>query len=306
MALLLIGGGWFGFQEMQTRQIVEKRAGACAAHPCGPGYQCDGSGGCIPKGTTDEQVKSGEVKSIDPPEEPWRDPDGDGVSKPNDNGGCPTDTYQCGGGGLAFDFCLSKGLGKSCIESALEQGYTVPIAQGSGDYGSQTWFCKTRPPNGASCDGNHGGILRNDLNSGSCFCGVLQVDTPTGFKSYQSNCGCGGNDQETTVTSPSPSPGPGLACVDLTANTAAPKLNDTVTFTCQGVNLSSAAPVAQFRTSFDGGTVFNSPTSPKPINLTTNQATEQFTVSQVGNWEVQCRICTDSTVTTCTAWGLAQ
>lgn len=96
-----------------------------------------------------------------------------------------------------------------------------------------------------------------------------------------------------------------MSCVDLTKSIVAPKLNDTVTFTCQGANFSSVAPVAQFRTSFDGGVTFNNPTSPKPINLTTNQATEQFIISQIGDWEVQCRVCTNNTTTACTTWGKA-
>lgn len=102
-----------------------------------------------------------------------------------------------------------------------------------------------------------------------------------------------------------------MSCVDLTKNIVAPKLNDTVTFTCQGANFSSAAPVAQFRTNL-GGATFLKPF--KPIALVNNQATTQIPISAVGNWLVQCRVCTDydhtivdnnDTNTYCTNWGQA-
>ena len=102
-----------------------------------------------------------------------------------------------------------------------------------------------------------------------------------------------------------------MSCVDLTKSIVAPKLNDTVTFTCQGANFSSAAPVAQFRTNL-GGATFLKPF--KPIALVNNQATTQIPISAVGNWLVQCRVCTDydhtivdnnDTNTYCTNWGQA-
>jgi len=102
-----------------------------------------------------------------------------------------------------------------------------------------------------------------------------------------------------------------MSCVDLTKNIVAPKLNDTVTFTCKGANFSSAAPVAQFRTNL-GGATFLKPF--KPIALVNNQATTQIPISAVGNWLVQCRVCTDydhtivdnnDTNTYCTNWGQA-
>lgn len=309
MALLLIGGGWFGFQEMQTRQTVEKMAGACAAKPCGPGYQCDGSGGCVPRGTTDEDIKSGKVKPIDPPEEPWRDPDGDGVSKPNDNGGCPADTYQCGGSGASFNFCLSKGAGKTCNESALEQGYTVRSGNCSTISGSPTvWYCEgknaeigpgcqgTDPlPGSAGWDGNNKTIKGN-------FCGVIQVDGGNSGSCSAKDISLCDKEPATSETSPSPSPNPNVSCIGLTSNKTAPTMGDTVNFTCKA-DFSAAAPVAIFRHNISGGSYIES--AQLPLN-SSGEAGYSLTVNQTGNWSVQCRVCTDSTATTCTAWGQAQ
>lgn len=223
--------------------------------------------------------------------------------------------------GNAFGFCNTTK--EACYQKAIERGYSMTIGNcanvTSADY---VWYCKGKNakfdtggcqgkdtlPVGAGWDGENKTIKGR-------FCGVIQVDQKSGpFCSAKDISGC---DQEATAAevlpspspspgvSPSPSPSPSLACVDLTKNTDSPKMGDTVTFTCQGVNFSSAAPVAQFRTSFNGGTTFNNPASPKPINLTTGKATEQFIVSQTGDWEVQCRVCTDNTTTTCTAWGKA-
>lgn len=44
------------------------------------------------------------------------------------NSTCPTGYIACGGEGLAFNFCLKADLGKSCNQSAQEQGYTVPTS----------------------------------------------------------------------------------------------------------------------------------------------------------------------------------
>ena len=100
-------------------------------------------------------------------------------------------------------------------------------------------------------------------------------------------------------------PTPTLACVDLTKDITAPTLGDQVTFTCEA-SFSAAAPIAQFRTSTNGGVSFNNPTAPKPIDLVTKKASEQFNITEIGNWVVQCRVCTDDTKTTCTTWGQAQ
>lgn len=316
MALLLIGGGWFGFQEMQKRQIAEKRAGACAANPCGPGLRCDGSGGCIPRDTP--EGKEGEVKSIPPPKEPWKDPDGDGVSKQSESvSGCPGDTYTCGGAGATFSFCLSKSLGKTCNESALEQGYTVPI--GGGGPGLGGWRCIVGQK---GYTGKEPCVWNNSVqdvgcNLPNCFCGTVQIDNGCGSSiagTYKSECGCEGKDQGGTAAavlpgpspspgvSPSPSPSPSVSCIDLTSNKTAPTMGDTVNFTCKA-DFSAAAPVAIFRHNISGGSYTES--AQLPLN-SSGEAGYSLTVNQTGNWSVQCRVCTDSTATTCTAWGQAQ
>lgn len=114
----------------------------------------------------------------------------------------------------------------------------------------------------------------------------------------------------TPTPNPSPSPSPlvGLACVDLTKNTAAPKMGDNVTFTCESSAATGMSPVAWFRYSTDNGVNFSGavPTAGIAINTSTHKASYDITIDKTGDWEVQCRVCTDSTATTCTAWGKAQ
>lgn len=190
---LLIGGAGAGVFLVSQNQNIEEKAGSCESlnngNGCGPGLRCNGNGGCVPVNASDDAA------TVKP--KPWNEENNDKIY----DGSCET---QCGGPGLAFDFCLPAGSTNTCNQEALARGYTVQIATKDGEgYGSETWFCKTPPPNGASCDGKNGGVLRNDLKANSCFCGVLQVDTPDGFKSYKSECGCAGNN-ERSITEDTP------------------------------------------------------------------------------------------------------
>ncbi|KKT46632.1 MAG: hypothetical protein UW37_C0020G0009 [Candidatus Gottesmanbacteria bacterium GW2011_GWA2_44_17] len=112
----------------------------------------------------------------------------------------------------------------------------------------------------------------------------------------------------TEPPSPSPSPSPSTSCVDLTKNKATPTMGDTVNFTCEANFTPSAAisPVAYFRYSTDNGATFTNVGSGVAVNSTTLKASQDVLINKVGDWEVQCRVCTDSTATACTAWGLAQ
>lgn len=224
---------------------------------------------------------------------------------------------------------ISQVQKKQTAESQAEGN----ICSGGVAEGESCWeFCQICRQSGGTCD-KHAGIkpgekvwgCTEDIVKQGCYdrC-ILDITCKSQFKCLDVNgtkrcvnpsciesesCACASpspspSPTPTPTPTPSPSPSP-TVCVALTKDTVAPKLNDTVTFTCTGANFSSAAPVAQFRTSFDDGVTFNTPTSPKAINLTTNTATEQFIISQTGDWEVQCRVCTDNTTTTCTAWGKA-
>lgn len=107
--------------------------------------------------------------------------------------------------------------------------------------------------------------------------------------------------------SPSPSPESSFACVDLTKNKTAPTIGDTVTFTCEAT-FSGIDPVAFFRYSSDNGTTFSNPLPEGglAVNPATNNASYDITINKTGDWEVQCRLCSDLTTTaTCTAWGKA-
>lgn len=60
---LLVGGLGAGTFLVQQNQDIREKAGSCAPG-CGPGLMCDGAGGCVPRGTTQEQIDSGEVDPI--------------------------------------------------------------------------------------------------------------------------------------------------------------------------------------------------------------------------------------------------
>ncbi|MCX6816982.1 MAG: hypothetical protein NTZ93_03890 [Candidatus Beckwithbacteria bacterium] len=94
--------------------------------------------------------------------------------------------------------------------------------------------------------------------------------------------------------------------MELTKNTANPKLNDAVPFVCNA-GYSSPSLVAFFRYSTNGGSTYSDrlPTNGVVINPGAYRAYYTITIGQIGNWVVQCRICTSAAATTCTAWGQA-
>ena len=104
-------------------------------------------------------------------------------------------------------------------------------------------------------------------------------------------------------TAVSPSPNPTISCTDLTKDKTTPTMGDTVTFTCEA-NFNAVSPVAFFAHKIGVGNFTFDPTA-YPINSTTKKANKQMTINQVGDWNVQCRVCTDSSQTTCTVWGQA-
>ncbi|MFH0942769.1 MAG: hypothetical protein V1810_01205 [Candidatus Beckwithbacteria bacterium] len=97
--------------------------------------------------------------------------------------------------------------------------------------------------------------------------------------------------------------------MSLTKDVAAPQLNDTVTFTCEGMNFSIVpGPVAYFRHKVGTAEYIEDPTA-YPINMSyatmNNKASKQMVINQSGIWTVQCRVCWSSSKTYCTEWGKA-
>lgn len=183
---LLVGGVGAGTMLVQQQQDIRERAGACADNPCGPGFQCDGSGGCIPRGSGDDY--RGPV--YEPPDNPWDN----GGSDSNDTGGC---AIPCGGPGLAFDFCLPAGSTKTCNQEALDRGYSVPI--GSGCQPGQDcsvpagYICKVgvNGYNGGPCTNSNKVPGTGSITSvPNCFCGTIQIDGGPNDGTYQMQCGC--------------------------------------------------------------------------------------------------------------------
>jgi len=150
----------------------------------------------------------------------------------------------------------------------------------------------TRNTDGSSCPGSGKAIQK----VASCIPNVVPSPTPSPSPNPSAS------------PHPSASPNPSVACVDLTKDVDTPKVGDEVTFSCEASFSSTSNPVAFFRYSRNGGTSFSGglPTGGVAVNATTHQASYNITIDQVGDWEVQCRVCTDSTATACTAWGLAQ
>ena len=112
----------------------------------------------------------------------------------------------------------------------------------------------------------------------------------------------------TSTSSPNPSASPSptaeFACVDLTSDplTSEIVVGDMVTFTCEGSFSSVPNPMAFFKTVM-GTDEWISPEV--AVNLETGEASFDIEIDKAGDWLVQCRVCTDSTATSCTEWGLA-
>ena len=117
--------------------------------------------------------------------------------------------------------------------------------------------------------------------------------------------GCEGDLCDPVEESPNPStpppssPLPNYACVGLTGD-AVYEYGTTETFTCTAT-FSAVNPVAFFQYNVDGGTYNTS----AAVALSGTTASYDIPIDEYGAWEVQCRICTDSTATSCTAWGNA-
>lgn len=98
---------------------------------------------------------------------------------------------------------------------------------------------------------------------------------------------------------------PDISCVDLTSAPAKDKisLGQKATFICEASFSSVKEPKAFFRYKTGAGDYVES--EAVAINQN-NRARYELTVNKVGDWTVQCRICTEATAKNCTQWGLAR
>lgn len=133
---------------------------------------------------------------------------GGGVIDDGPNSGCGLNQIRCASTDArnnSYSFCIaSNGSEGSCNQAAADRGYVILIGNAtSGNYGNKTYFCPPSHPSGVGCDPNNGGV-ESSYTKNSCFCGVIQIDTPNGFTSYRSSCGCN-NDNESNPT-PNPTP----------------------------------------------------------------------------------------------------
>lgn len=285
---LLVGGAFLGVNQVQKQQVVEQQAAQEAViGPCKDNktkQQCD-KGCSLPKGPNNINyecrwdLKTDECKDSD-------------KYCPEVEGGqekCLTEPVNC-------YYCPNQFVWQQC-----------PSQQGGG-------FSSAPLPAGVGYDVSACKITGR-------WCGMVQCDSSAGSSSKIDNY-C--NPKPSHIPSPSPSPSaspsaspspsvsptPSLTCVDLTKNKPAPQLNDVVTFTCQANFSSVNNQRAYFRYSIDNGATFITPepAAGVAIDATTKKASHNITISQPGNWEVQCRVCArpaNGDPQICTAWGRA-
>ncbi len=313
MVALVIGGVFASKQLTMQQQTVESQAvknkNKSSCHGCSNGGwlvwrngECKRTGIC---GNTNNSDKNTEDPNVD---------------QKNNAADCEEiGGFWCGvafdAKGKKLDFCKTKDIAGSCKDIGLTKGYVFE----SGDCSTvganpQVFYCKKGTnENMESCERNDplpaGAGWAGGKIVGS-YCGVIQVDTTTyggGYCSRWDESGCNQqNENPPSSPSPSPSPSPTMACVDLTKGTTTPKKGDKVTFTCEG-SMSGVSPVAFFRSSTDNGTTFGSavPAGGVAVNASTKKASYDITIDTIGNWVVQCRVCTTAAAATCTAWGQA-
>ena len=171
---------------------------------------------------------------------------------------------------------------------------------GTINFGSGSFLCKQGKAGkggvvytGGACTEANGFAFGGNLG---CFCGTVQVDTPTGHTSYSSTCGC--NEPEET---PNPTPTPSvpvvstLMCSNLTRTpTTTPVIGDKVTFTCVGASVPAGSVNLsyKFRYSLNSGAY---------LNLTNKTpTTSELTIAACGTYSVECQACgTINGVLTC-------
>jgi hypothetical protein len=196
---LLVGGLGAGTMLVQQNQNIEEKANFCVD-------SCVNGGG----GPLACECECGFRNS--------RCPAGEG--EPGENN-CDR---QCGGPGLAFDFCMPNSSPLTCNQEALNRGYVVPI--GSGCQPGQN--CTV--PAGYICrvgvNGYTGGPCTNDnkvpgtgtiTSVPNCFCGTIQIDGGPNDGTYTMQCGCGGDGTPSATTPPTTPPAIDASCQNIKA-----------------------------------------------------------------------------------------
>ncbi len=325
MFMLLAGGAYMGITEVQNRQTVEQQA----AKGGGPGCKNKTKNNCSNAGCVNGQTckwASGSCKEVscDQPTDTGADPaqcTSSGGQWCNGCGGfCLKSTFTGGGCNqaqqekcgeaaincsldLAFDCQKVDGTTGKCCPTDYEGKVPNPVFY----YCSPNCYATSNAggTGGPRCDSSVS-CAKKVHNVPDCFNGVIQVDSTTAGNHMSFFNTCGEEETPSSSPSPSPSPSPTMACVDLTKGTTTPKKGDKVTFTCEG-SMSGVSPVAFFRSSTDNGTTFGSavPAGGVAVNASTKKASYDITIDTIGNWVVQCRVCTTAAAATCTAWGQA-
>lgn len=168
---------------------------------------------------------------------------------------------------------------------------------GNVNFGNASYICKEGKKGkggdvytGGACTENNGYPFSGKLG---CFCGTVQVDTPTGHTSYESTCGCDKDNPEPST--PTITTNPTLMCSSLTRTpTTTPEVGDKVTFTCVGASTPAGAVslTYKFRYSLNSGAY---------VAMTNKTATtSELTIASCGSYKVQCQACgTINGVLTC-------
>ena len=228
-----------------------------------------------------------------------------------------SETACTGGGDGQGNFCMptwERSGGCSWDEGGgdceCEEGDTSCVLRGALCYEQFCDGCNWYD-SGENCDCEL--VPSPSPGCGTIECGTVtcnactQMCCYTGCYPKDDGCPPGGSPSPSPSASPSPSPSPSasptLACVDLTKNKTAPTLGDKVIFTCEAT-FSAPHPVAQFRWKVDEGEwIIEEPDN--QMDPITHKASTEGDIYKVGVWTWQCRVCTDSTKTTCTIWGQA-
>lgn len=298
MLALLISGGIIGMKEVKTRQIIKKNAEECQT-VC---YDNRWGEYCVP-------VCGDTMRTYNEEENPGKGGEAIEITKveefdPDDYENCPRDA--AGETCTNYKYADSK-VGTLSRDKVSSSG-SIPT---SGN--CEVWTGR---------DGNKDGMINQaDVRAGDATMTIMpcteaakitdpcrQIDwAEGGYNTHieYDKCSAPPESPEPSpppLSSPTPSPSPPgseYSCASL-AGDGAYALNSTETFTCTAA-FSAVNPVAFFRYNVDGGTY----TTSSAVTLTGSSATYDVTVDEYGDWEVQCRVCTDSGATDCTTWGNA-
>lgn len=105
--------------------------------------------------------------------------------------------------GNQHSFCAPQSAG--CQNQAVENGITMQTGGGS-TLGTGGWRCivgqgrDTPYVAGQSCVESNSVETIGNTTVPNCFCGIIQIDNPSGGGTYQSNCGCSQQEQEAIST----------------------------------------------------------------------------------------------------------